>query len=141
MVEKISFLHGQTYTQSNTSNVLNTLITKINTIENDLGGSKNASQLAKSYNSIFLTQEQMEEGKRKNISEETQKSEALKNFNRLSGKNLGSYNEIAEYEEDVLKYYEYIQFKRAVFNCTGLQYDNTTSRVNEMEFTFTGKIH
>ena len=33
-----------------------------------------------------------------------------------------------------LKYYEFTQFKRAHFLCTGLEYDSVTGRVNEMSF-------
>ena len=38
-------------------------------------------------------------------------------------------------------YYEYMQFKRGVFKCTNLEYDNNTGRVTKIDFKFTGKIH
>ncbi len=39
-------------------------------------------------------------------------------------------------------FYEYMQFKRGVFECTNLQYDdNLSGRVNIIEFKFTGNIH
>lgn len=38
-------------------------------------------------------------------------------------------------------YYEYMQFKRGVFKCTNLEYDNNTGRVTKIDFEFTGKIH
>ena len=32
------------------------------------------------------------------------------------------------------KYYEYAQFKKAIFNCTGMEYDQQTGRIHKMEF-------
>ena len=45
------------------------------------------------------------------------------------------YVKMVETIKDVtLKYYEFTQFKRAHFLCTGLEYDSVTGRVNEMSF-------
>ena len=50
-----------------------------------------------------------------------------------------SYGEISVIYEDALKYYEYIQFKRAYFDCVGEpEYDNNTGRILKMEFECTG---
>ena len=43
-------------------------------------------------------------------------------------------------------YYEYIQFKKATFKCTNVQYDDSvtgsgTGRVIEMDFEFTGNLY
>ena len=40
--------------------------------------------------------------------------------------------------QDAKNYYEYVQFKRANFKCTGLEYDNNTSRIIKMKFEYTG---
>lgn len=40
----------------------------------------------------------------------------------------------------VLQYYEYSQFKKALFNCTNVKYDDNSSRVISMDFEFTGDI-
>ena len=40
--------------------------------------------------------------------------------------------------EDAKLYYEYVQFKRAYFNCTGTEYDDNTGRLINMEFVCTG---
>ena len=42
---------------------------------------------------------------------------------------------------DIYKYYEYIQFKRAYFKCTGTTYNRQTGRITKMEFEFTGKFN
>lgn len=44
-------------------------------------------------------------------------------------------------QEDVYTYYEYIQFKRAHFDCENIEYDGETGRVISMEFNFNGKIN
>ena len=40
--------------------------------------------------------------------------------------------------EDAKLYYEYVQFKRTYFNCTGTDYDSNTGRLIKMEFVCTG---
>jgi len=37
---------------------------------------------------------------------------------------------------DVYKYYEYIQFKRCIFECTNMEYDKSSGRVTEFNFRF-----
>ena len=44
-------------------------------------------------------------------------------------------------QEDVYTYYEYIQFKRAHFDCENIEYDGETGRVISMEFDFNGKFN
>ncbi len=43
--------------------------------------------------------------------------------------------------EDVYTYYEYVQFKRAHFNCESVRYNQNTARIVEMNFKFTGKFN
>ena len=45
---------------------------------------------------------------------------------------------LQEIYEDALVYYEYVQFKRAVFNCTDSRYDANTGRIISMDFECTG---
>ena len=42
---------------------------------------------------------------------------------------------------EVLKYYEYMQFKRGVFKCTDLDYDKESGKVSKIKFEFDGEIH
>lgn len=44
-------------------------------------------------------------------------------------------------KEDVCRYSEYKQFKRARFKCTNFEYDKSTGRVSKLEFEFTGEIN
>lgn len=47
----------------------------------------------------------------------------------------------SQIREDVYTYYEYLQFTRAHFKCTGVRYNAGTGRIIEMNFQFTGKIN
>ena len=48
------------------------------------------------------------------------------------------YGGLDQIYEDALVYYEYVQFKRAVFNCTDSEYDANTGRIISMDFECTG---
>ena len=52
-----------------------------------------------------------------------------------------SFNDIQEIKDDVYEYYEYVQFKRAIFKCTKTEYNNNTGRITKMEFQATGKFN
>ena len=47
-------------------------------------------------------------------------------------------NGLRQFFEDAKKYYEYVQFKRAIFKCTEVEYDRNTSRIINMKFEYTG---
>lgn len=78
-------------------------------------------------------------------SSDNEKNEAVKDFNSASKKiDVSSFDEIDEdstIREDVYKYYEYIQFKRAYFNCTNVKYNNQTGRIISMTFEATGRLN
>ena len=48
--------------------------------------------------------------------------------------NSSSQDKINEIKKIALQYYQYIQFKRAYFDCTEVKYDEKTGRVCEMNF-------
>lgn len=55
--------------------------------------------------------------------------------------NLWNYiKEGSEIRNIVNDYYEYVQFKRANFNCTEVKYNEYTGRIEKMEFEYTGVI-
>ena len=70
---------------------------------------------------------------------------AINNFNSASRKKrVTKWEEIkpgSTIREDIYKYYEYIQFKRAYFKCTGTKYNEQTGRIKELNFEFTGKFN
>lgn len=50
-------------------------------------------------------------------------------------------NNNADIRNTIHSYYEYTQFKRAYFNCTNIVYNNTSGRVIQMDFKFTGRFN
>ena len=81
---------------------------------------------------------------------DTEKQLLIKNFNAASkivkikdatdidSKNPDTKNTI---RQDAYTYYEYVQFKRAYFNCEVVQYDENTGRILRMDFVFTNKFN
>ena len=80
--------------------------------------------------------------------------EAIKTFNSVSRKkNISiksnatdaevntAWNTLQGYKNDVYTYYEYVQFKRLHFECTGTNYDGETGRITEMQFRSTGNFN
>ena len=53
-------------------------------------------------------------------------------------KTVTEYGGINQIYEDAKLYYEYVQFKRTYFNCTGTEYDDDTGRIIKMEFVCIG---
>ena len=45
-----------------------------------------------------------------------------------------------EGDEEIEKYYEYYQFKKGIFKCDSIKYNDDTNRVDTITFEFTGKI-
>lgn len=50
------------------------------------------------------------------------------------------FQQIQAQKEHVFLYHEYVQFKRAKFDCQKSVYDPQTGRIQSMEFIFTGKF-
>lgn len=77
-----------------------------------------------------------------NTATEEAKKIATNAFNNITGLSV-SYRELKEgtsIRERVYKYYEYVQFKRAHFDCVDSKYDNSTGRILYLEFKFNGTI-
>lgn len=129
--------NSNTYSQSQvgetTRNPFKTIIDTATAIENKWGGSDNATKVAKGFNSIFLS----------DSATDSQKKDAVKKFNYSSSKqytmDISGYNNMNTNEKtDAYKYYEYMQFKRSLFNSASnsIKYDNTTGRITQMVFNF-----
>lgn len=76
-----------------------------------------------------------------NATEEAKKI-ATNAFNNITGLSV-SYKDLKEgtpIRERVYKYYEYVQFKRAHFDCVDSKYNNSTGRITYLEFKFNGEI-
>lgn len=95
---------------------------------------------------IFVTSQEF------NNFSQSEKAQIIYNFNSAYGSQklsansnshiINSWGKInSEYREDIYKYYEYLQFTRAHFNCTSVGYNEGTGRIVSMEFQFTGEIN
>lgn len=104
-------------TSYNQDNIASTLTNVVTQLENkyNVGTVNYISNLTSNISKVM------------DSSEETQKILP----NDLS--NYGGYNSI---KEDILTYYEYVQLKRAYFNCTNAEYNQETGRMVKMEFEF-----
>lgn len=127
-------LKKDTYEQSSTKNDFeNDIATKVKKLENTYT-KESLTNLSTGLTKIFIT----------NSSTDAQKSAAVEGFNEASSKvTITSWDQIKEGSQirnDVYTYYEYVQFKRARFDCEKVEYSQKTGRIIRMEFKFTGKF-
>lgn len=120
------------YTQNNIDEIVgkpngNGVIRKI---ERDYEA-KYASQLAKEISNIQTIAEKT------GVSENDKKTEF--DNEKWLPKKLKTYGKsINDVYKDAKFYYEYVQFKRAKFKCTGTEYDKNSGRIINMKFECTG---
>ena len=74
------------------------------------------------------------------VNSEVDQQRAIELWNRNSKVKITRYNQLNNYKNDIYKYYEYMQFKRAYFDSTKVEYNKETGRIIKMEFQFNGKI-
>ena len=73
------------------------------------------------------------------------KEEAVERFNKIvkSSQKVSGWNQIKEgssIRNEIYTYYEFVQFKRAQFDCTNVEYNQQTGRMINMDFRFNGKF-
>ena len=103
----------------------------VDRIENNYGGQSIMTKLVTNISKIY---------------DATTDDAKIKAYKEATGKTL-TINQINNNCKDICKYYEYIQFKRAYFDCkfddtgkSGVEYDNNTGRIIKMTFVYNGKI-
>ena len=145
--DTIRLFTNATYIQSNTVNTFGNILTGANgmqQIESDYGGADCATKIAKSIDSIFLSDAQIERNKTKGKTEEESWNDAIKVFNSYSLKTkVNTKADLLGQKNKAYRYYEYVQFKRAKFDSVAesVKYDTITGRIYQMEFTFTGELY
>lgn len=136
--DKNNLIRQEKYSQSNRENQFEKDISsKISTIENNYGTDV-IQKLATSVSKIYVDE---------NASYKT-KMNAVLAYNSIKGEKLSIENDsinksiekINTSKDDVYTYYEYMQFKRAYFNCESVKYSKNTGRIIEMNFKFNGTI-
>ena len=102
-------------------------------IENKYG-QKYASQLASEISTIKDLRDDYQ-ASRKTRSEIDEEFATKYRFPKKVSEYDGGINQMYE---DAKLYYEYVQFKRAYFDCISTDYDDDTNRIIKMEFKCTG---
>ena len=133
------------------SNIKNTFEENIRNpvkgIETLYGNADSATKLAKAIDTIYPSQQQIDNNKSKGMTLENTWNEAKRTFNSYSsGKKIeAADNKSEEISKEIkanhltnlYKYYEYVQFKKATFKCNKVEYDKAaTGRVTKMVFDF-----
>ena len=102
---------------------------KLESLKRNMDGQKYCSQLSSEISNI------------QDIADEGMSTSEIDDYfatNYKFPKKVSQYGGINQVLEDAKLYYEYVQFKRAYFNCTGTDYDSNTGRLIKMEFECTG---
>ena len=122
------------YTSSNTNNEFeNEIKEEIDRLENKYG-TESLTNLTTNITRIFPESPTPQ-----------QEQEAVERFNNAcKNKQIDSWDDIKEGSQirnDIYKYYEYVQFKRAYFDCTKAEYNKNTGRIVKMTFETNGKLN
>lgn len=128
-------IRKSSYTVSDTNNEFKTHVyDKVKELETTYG-SDSLNNLVIGMSKIFLD---------KSNPTEDEKKLAVDTFNITSkNKKANDFSQLDEtsvYRKDVYTYAEYVQFKRAKFDCEETGYNQKTGRIIKMTFKFTGKF-
>lgn len=128
--EKPQLFKQTSYSEKGTRSTFRTQLKKeLDDIINKYGET-NLENLSKGLTKIFISSDDISE-----------QQEAVYNYNKLAKTpidNFSKINEKSQIRKDVYKYYEYVQFKRAHFNCVEIKYKD--GRIVKMTFESTGKF-
>lgn len=118
------------YTQDDNNNKLGSIIDTCQAIEKTYTSTEVASKLVTNITNLYDIDE----------SNATQVADADKLYDSIIPRRVTKSR--IDAKNDIYKYYEYVQFKRAYFDPvdSGLKYNNGTGRVTQMEFRMTGKF-
>ena len=138
------------YAASGTNNGIEEKITNLENTEFDLGTGVKISLEPEILTNLVTASTKIFVGNPNDLDNE-QKSDAVQNFYRVLGYNMpkndtNTINTIYKnlnnnLKEKVYTYAEYIQFKRAIFKCTDVKYDESSGRIIKMEFECTGNFN
>ena len=108
-----------------------------------------ANKVAKNINSIFMTETEIETkaNNKYNGNKNFVYEEMVRVYNSCTGESMsaseaqtklviGKNADTNKYYVYACQCYEYMQFKRSIFECKDIVYDNSTGRVSEIYFNF-----
>ena len=128
------------YRQDDTHNMFASIIEEIERLKNNpegdtnkIYGATNLQNMSKRIKYIYMDNER-EKDVVQTVNSITSEKLSVKDEIEINK----SYKKIMDSEENVRKYYEYVQFKKATFesNSTSIQYDLNSGRIISMEFTY-----
>ena len=126
-------IEENSYTVNNTNNEFeNRIYGRVTDLEG-IYGADSLYNLVMASEKIFID---------KNTSSEADQKKAVSSFNNAcKSKSVSNLDQVFAVKEDVDLYSEYVQFKRARFDCiTNSVIYNEQGRIINMEFKFTGKF-
>ena len=145
-----------TYVQSSVKNDIENTINIASTIETQLGDEKTASKVARSMDALLRDDFSID----LNVQNDEKKSR-VELYNSIipngspfkitvNGTDYRTAYDVMQNKikgsNGILAYYEYYQFKKGIFKCSNVQYDDNTAtgvgngKIKAMTFIFTGKI-
>lgn len=138
----ISEYQNFTLEKANTNQFERQIKEKVNGVMDIAKNEKAMQNLASGISNLFDKSENDEKGilSAINLWNANVKSDYKTDENKTM---LEQYKQINtdDNKEKVCTYYEFMQFKRARFDCTDVKYNNGTGRIMEMNFKFTGKFN
>ncbi len=119
-----------TLSEANTNTFKNYIENKINNVTTIAKNETSMQNLVSGAGNLF------------NKTDEKSQLTAIKLWNANASTTVTKYDEVDtdDYKEKVYTYYEFMQFKRAKFDCVKVEYHPNTGRIIEMQFEFTGKF-
>lgn len=116
-------------------------------LKNDIdkvGNEKDIAKIAKDIKAIFEPSVSGTESS-KGVSITQKQNESVNKYNSYisTDKKISGWDDIkpgSDIQIAVYQYYEYVQFKKGIFKCTGVEYDTDSGKVEKISFEFTGKI-
>lgn len=129
-------------TKANTNQFEKQIKDKVNKVIDIAKNEKGMQNLSSGISNLFDKSENDERGILSAISLWNANVKTTNKTNE-SQKLLDQYKKIntEENKVKVYTYYEFMQFKRARFDCTKVEYNSTTGRIIQMNFEFTGKFN
>lgn len=145
------------YEQSGVRNDIENTINIASNIESALGSEKTASKVARSIDSLLRDDfssymgEELKDEKKKRVEfyNSLIPSGSSYKVNITGNDYISAYSQMENKikgSNGILAYYEYYQFKKGIFSCTNVQYDDNTAtgvgngKISAMTFIFTGEI-
>lgn len=120
------------YSNNKKYNFKDKILDEVNDAIQEVGKQEDIERIAKDIVGIFKTPStNMEKEAAKN------KYNSYISTKDIEGKKITEWDDlIPEKRDAVYKYYEYVQFRKGLFNCDYVHYNKATGRVEKMSFTF-----